>query len=120
MARGMNLDEFRSALSSDATMENEGLKKELSELKESTSKQIKELTEDRDTYKDQCRALGNRCYVFTQGNMCLNCSVEACEHLPSASDIMAAIEYMTKNKMPRNEDTRDNMNNFIMRRSSNK
>lgn len=118
MARGMNLDEFKNALSSDATEENEKLKKELSLLKESTSEHISELTEERDTYKDQCRALGNRCYVFTQGTMCLNCNVEACEHMPTSEDIMAAVDYMTKNKMPRNDETREKVNNFLMRRNS--
>ena len=118
MAKGMNLDEFKNALSSDATVENERLKNELSVLKKSTTKQIEELTDERDTYKDQCRALGNRCFVFTQGNMCLNCNVEACEHLPSTSDIMAAIEYMTDNKMPCNAETREKMSNFVLRRST--
>lgn len=118
MAKGMSLDEFKNALSSDATTENGKLKKELSTLRKSTSEQINNLTEERDTYKDQCRALGNRCYVFTQGTMCLNCSVEACEHMPTSDDIMAAVEYMTKNKMPRNDETREKVNNFLMRRNS--
>lgn len=116
MAKGLSLDEFKNALSSDATMENEKLKKELHKLKNDTSMQIKELTEERNELKDQCRALGNRCYVFTQGTMCLNCNVGACEHMPSCSDMMAAIEYMTKNNIPRNDETRDRVNNFIMRR----
>ena len=118
MARGLSLDEFKNAISSDATMENEKLKKELIKLKSNTSKQIEGLTEDNKLYKDQCRALGNRCYVFTQGTMCLNCNVEACEHMPSCSDIMAAVEYMTKNNMPRNDETRDKVNNFLMRRKA--
>ena len=118
MAKGLSLDEFKNALSSDATMENETLKKELHKLKNESSKQIEELTKERNQLKNQCRALGNRCFVFTQGSMCLNCNVEACEHMPSCSDIMAAVEYMTKNNMPRNDETRERVNNFIMRRQS--
>lgn len=118
MAKGLSLDEFKNALSSDATMENEKLKKELHKLKSDTSKQIEELTEENKQYKNQVRALGNRCYVFTQGTMCLNCNVETCEHLPNCNDIMAAVEYMTKNNMPRNEETRDRVNNFLMRRNT--
>jgi len=118
MAKGLSLDEFKNALSSDAIVENDKLKKELHNLKNDTSKQIKELTEENKQYKDQCRALGNRCYVFTQGAMCLNCNIEACEYLPTCNDIMAAVEYMTKNNMPRNEETRDRVNNFMMRRKA--
>jgi hypothetical protein len=118
MAKGMNLDEFRNALSSDATIENETLQKEIRQLRDITSEQIKELTEEKETYKDQCRALGNRCFMFTQGSMCLNCNIESCEHLPSREDVMAAVEYMIKNNMPRNEETRERVDNFLLRRKS--
>ena len=37
MSKGMSMEEFRQALSSDAREENEKLKKELDELKESSS-----------------------------------------------------------------------------------
>lgn len=42
MGKGMNLDEFRAALSSDATLENEKLKIELEQLKKKSETEIAE------------------------------------------------------------------------------
>lgn len=120
MAKGMSLDEFKIAISSDASIENVRLKKEIDLLKFSTSKKIKELTEERDQYKDWCKALGNRCFVYTGGGMCLNCGVDACPHMPNENDIMEAVNYMIKNNMPRTEETRERVNNFIKRKKENK
>ena len=53
MAKGMGLEEFRSALSSDATIENERLKTELEELRKSSSSKIKDLQSDLEQYKVQ-------------------------------------------------------------------
>lgn len=39
MSKGMNLDEFRNALSSEATIENEQLKTELEDLREKLKNQ---------------------------------------------------------------------------------
>lgn len=116
MAKGMSLEEFRNALSCDATVENENLKAELDSIRKKSKKQIDELTEEVDKYKEWCRALGNRCFVFTHGVMCLNCGVESCEHAFSPDDIMAAVNYMTKNHMPRTEDTYKKVTDFLDKR----
>ena len=46
MSKGMNLKEFREALSSEATIENDRLKNELENLKDSFYLKIKELEEN--------------------------------------------------------------------------
>ena len=63
MAKGMSLEEFRSALSSDATIENERLKTELEELRKSSSSKIKDLQSDLEQYKEWHKQLCNRCFV---------------------------------------------------------
>lgn len=104
MAKGMNMEEFRKALSSDAREENEKLKKELEELKASSSKEIQELKEELELHKKWCTNLSNRCYVLTKGSMCIYCQIEACKYYKEFHmklDIMA--EYMDKHKLPMNE-----------------
>lgn len=120
MAKGMSLEEFRSALSSDATVENEKLKQELESLKVNSSKQIEEITEENEQYKSWCKELGNRCFVFTQGVMCLQCSVKCCEHAFSPEDMNAAVHYMTKNKLPRTEETYEKVWKFLNNRRNNR
>lgn len=113
--KGLSLDEFKEALSSDARDENEKLKEELKKLKKESSEQIKSLQEDVENYKKQCTALANRCHVFTQGLMCLNCQIDAelCEYAFTESELEMAANYMVNNKMPRTEETRAKMTKFL-------
>ena len=55
----MNLEEFKKALSSDATEENKQLKKQLSELQKEYG-----------SLKESCQALCNRCFALTKGVTC--------------------------------------------------
>ena len=106
MAKGMSMEEFRQALSSDARVENEKLKTELEELKAKHAKEMKELREEFDQYKKWCKALTNRCHVATKDILCEYCTVEVCEQYKDRQlklDLMAA--YMAKNKMPRNQES---------------
>lgn len=69
----MNLEEFKKALSSDATEENKQLKKQLSDLQEEYS-----------SLKENCRALCNRCFALTKGVTCLFCCIDyPCPHMPN-------------------------------------
>lgn len=113
MAKGMSLEEFRSALSSDATVENERLKRELNDLRIKSEKQIKELSEERDQYKKWCQALGNRCFVHTGSMFCLMCEVECCKHAFSQEDLDAASNYMIKNNLPRTPETYEKVSKFL-------
>lgn len=65
MAKGMSLEEFRNALSSDATVENENLKSELDKLKRGSSDEIEKLYNDLEQYKEWHKQLCNRCFVQT-------------------------------------------------------
>lgn len=73
----MNLEEFKKALSSDATEENKQLKKQLSELQEEYSKKLSYL-------KETCHFLCNRCFALTKGVTCLFCCIDyPCPHMPN-------------------------------------
>lgn len=101
----MNMEEFRNALASDARDENEKLKMELEELKKNSSKEIKELKEELDQYKRWTKSLANRCKIFTEGTLCLFCTVESCEHYAETQkELNEMAEYMTKHKIPRTEE----------------
>lgn len=80
MGRGMSLEEFRNALSSDATVENEKLKTELKDLKEKLEAEIAELKGKSEQYEQWCKQLGRRCFVQTCGTMCVSCGVTCCDY----------------------------------------
>ena len=88
----MNLDEFRKAMESDATVENERLKRELAvvekryrEMSDGYTARIQKLNSD-------CRALANRCFALTHGAMCVFCELSdyRCEHAMSIGDKVKA------------------------------
>lgn len=103
MAKGMSLEEFRSALSSDATIENERLKTELEELRKSSSSKIKDLQSDLEQYKKWHKQLCNRCFVQTKGILCISCGME-CEHAYTYTydDLEAVTHYMRKKQVAKN------------------
>ena len=69
----MNLEEFKKALSSDATEENKQLNKQLSVLQ-------KEYV----SLKESCQVLCNRCFALTKGVTCQFCMLDyPCPHMPS-------------------------------------
>ena len=51
----MNLEEFRKALSSDATEENARLKKQLSDLQTDYHEKVSKLESENDLLKESCR-----------------------------------------------------------------
>lgn len=80
----MNLEEFKKALSSDATEENKQLKKQLSDLQEEYSKKLSNLKSENDFLKESCRALCNRCFALTKGITCKFCALDyPCPHMPN-------------------------------------
>ena len=88
----MNLDEFRKAMESDATVENERLKRDLADVE----KRYHEMFEDYMTriqkLNSDCRALSNRCFALTHGAMCVFCELSdyRCEHAMSIDDKVKA------------------------------
>lgn len=80
----MNLEEFKKALSSDATEENKQLKKQLSELQKEYDKKLSNFKSENDSLKESCRALCNRCFALTKGVTCQFCMLDyPCPHMPS-------------------------------------
>lgn len=120
MGKGMSLEEFRTVLSSDATIENEKLKAELKTLKEKSETEIAELKEKSEQYKQWCKQLGRRCFVQTCGAMCMNCGVECCDYALTWEDWEAITKYMQKNKLPRTTETYEKVIKFMCDRRKNK
>lgn len=71
----MNLEEFRKALESDATVENEKLKTEVENLKKQLQCERSKHSQEKTALLDDCRALSNRCFVLTRGAMCAFCQL---------------------------------------------
>lgn len=72
----MNLEEFRKALSSDATEENAQLKRQLSDLQTEYHEKLSKLENENDSLKESCRVLCNRCFTLTRGVTCLFCGLD--------------------------------------------
>ena len=82
----MNLEEFRKALSSDATEENAQLKRQLSDLQN-----------ENDSLKESCRVLCNRCFSLTRGVTCLFCGLDyPCPHMPGLEEQVAMAHKLRK------------------------
>ena len=88
----MNLDEFRKAMESDATVENERLKRDLADVKKRYCEMSEEYTNRIQKLNSDCRALANRCFVLTQGTMCVFCELSdyRCKHAMSIDDKVKA------------------------------
>ena len=71
----MNLDEFRKAMESDATVENERLKRDLADVEKRYHEMSEGYTTRIQKLNSDCRALANRCFALTQGAMCVFCEL---------------------------------------------
>lgn len=94
----MNLDEFRNAMASDATKENEQLKHEASILRDQLRDSRNYCEELRQRMNNDCRLLANRCWVLTRGSMCVFCNLSMfdCPHAWSNDQIIEAAKKMRK------------------------
>lgn len=120
MAKGMSMEEFRAGLASEATKENEKLREEISNLKAAIKKKNKEISslqEELKEVKHSCECLGNRCFVFSRGLMCTYCGCgDLCPHGLTSEEYEAIAEFMKKNHLPRNDESREKVNEFIVKR----
>lgn len=88
----MNLNELRQAMASDATAENERLKRDLADVE----KRYREMSEGYlariQKLNSDCRALANRCFALTHGAMCVFCELSdySCKHAMSIDDKVKA------------------------------
>lgn len=103
----MNLYEFKKSLESDATVENEKLKKEIEDLKKKYEAKIKQLEINNKALDDDCRALSNRCWVnnslMAGGTMCYFCSLGSFR-CPHEIDLDKKIKFVKK-EMKKNENS---------------
>ena len=88
----MNLDEFRKAMESDATVENERLKRDLAEVENRYHKMYEDYITRIQKLNSDCRALANRCFVLTHGAMCVFCELSdyRCKYAMSIDDKVKA------------------------------
>lgn len=84
----MNLDEFRKAMESDATVENKRLKRDLADGKKRYREMSEEYMARIQKLNSDCRALANRCFALTHGSMCVFCELSdyRCKHTMSIDD----------------------------------
>lgn len=95
--RNMNLEEFRKALSSDATEENVQLKRQLSDLQTEYHEKLSKLENENDSLKESCRVLCNRCFTLTRGVTCLFCGLDyPCPHMPGLEEQVAIAHKLRK------------------------
>ena len=114
--KGMTMEEFRAGLASEARDENVTLKKDLEKLKKEFSEYKKDKEEEIKELKNYVRVLQNRCYVTTQGVLCMHCNIDECKYGFTSEDYEAAAEYMRKNKLSRTPDTAIKVNEFMDKR----
>lgn len=93
----MNLEEFRKALSSDATEENARLKKQLSDLQTDYYEKVSKLESENDSLKESCRVLCNRCFALTRGTTCVFCGLDYhCPHMLGFEEKIAMAHKLRK------------------------
>ena len=91
----MNLDEFRKAMESDATVENERLKRDLADVEKRYREMSEGYTVRIQQLNSDCRALANRCFALTRGAMCMFCQL--CDYqCPHGLSIEAKIKAANK------------------------
>lgn len=116
MAKGMSLAELRAALSSDATVENDGLKLELKNVKEKASSEIRKYKDEAEKYKELFGRLAKRCLTLTGGTMCLHCEISSCPHALNNNDWDAICHLMERNHMARTPETALAVSEYIQGR----
>ena len=88
----MNLYELKKTLESEASIENEKLKKDIECLKKVSDDKIKQLENEIEDLKSDCKALSNRCWAYSSliegGPMCYFCGLKKykCAHSVSFRD----------------------------------
>ena len=84
----MNLNELREAMSSDATKENERLKRDLESLKKRYHKDTEHLRNCCNAQLEDMKGLANRCWVLSRGELCVFCDLNTykCPHSMNFDD----------------------------------
>lgn len=97
----MNLDEFRKAMESDATVENERLKRDLAVVEKRYREMSEGYTDRIQRLNSDCQALANRCFALTHGEMCVFCELSdyRCKYaMPIDDKVKAAKKLMEETR----------------------
>ncbi len=102
----MNLNELREAMASDATKENEELKRELASLKKKYRKDTEHLRSCCNAQLEDMKALANRCWVWSRGAMCIFCEIKAyrCPHSMNFDDKLREAKELRKKENKNDQD----------------
>ena len=94
----MNLNELREAMASDATKENEELKRDLASLKKRYHKDTEHLRNCCSAQLEDMKALANRCWVLSGGGMCIFCELNTyrCPHSMNFDDKLREAKKLRK------------------------
>ena len=94
----MNLNELREAMASDATKENEQLKRDLESLKKRYHKDTEHLRHCYNAQLEDMKALANRCWVLSGGRMCIFCELNTyrCPHSTNFDDKLREVKKLRK------------------------
>lgn len=94
----MNLNELREAMASDATKENEELKRELASLKKKYRKDTEHLRSCGNAQLEDMKALANRCWVLSGGELCILCELSTyrCPHSMNFDDKLREAKKLRK------------------------
>ena len=94
----MNLDAFRKTMESDATVENERLKRDIADVEKRYHEMFAEYTDRIQRLNSDCRALSNRCFTLTHGAMCVFCELSdyRCKYAMPIDDKVKAAKKLMK------------------------
>lgn len=94
----MNLHELREAMASDATKENQALKKKLTFLRKQYNWEVNHLRSCCNAQLKDLEALSNRCYASHLGSLCAFCGLETyrCPHALSFNEQIQIAKEMKK------------------------
>lgn len=116
----MTLEQFRDALASDAKTENEELKEKISKLEEEMKikdEEVISLNELCDELRKEARQLGNRCFITTQGTMCVFCTSNNCPHKMTMEDMSAVAQFKKDNHLKDDsEETIEKVSEYVRQR----
>lgn len=94
----MNLNELREAMASDATKENEELKRDLASLKKRYHKDTEHLRSCCDARLEDMKFLANLCWVLSRGKLCIFCELNTyrCPHSMNFDDKLREAKKLRK------------------------
>ena len=94
----MNLNELREAMASDATKENEELKRDLASMKKIYHKYTEHLRNCCSAQLEDLKGLANRCWVLSRGELCVFCELNTykCPHSMNFDDKLREVKKLRK------------------------